>query len=54
MRVLLDARERERVGAIALDRASRLTWRASARATLEALDDVVALGRRTAPMPAVS
>jgi len=54
MRALLDARERARIGAIALDRASRLTWRASARATLEALDDVVALGRRAAPMPAVS
>ncbi len=54
MRALLDTRERERVGRIALDRASRLTWRASARATLDALDDVVALGRRAAPMPAVS
>jgi glycosyltransferase involved in cell wall biosynthesis len=54
MRTLLDTRERERLGAIALDRASRLTWRASARATLAALDDVVAIGRRAAPMPVVS
>jgi glycosyltransferase involved in cell wall biosynthesis len=54
MRALLDTRERERLGAVALDRAARLTWRASARATLAALDDVVAMGRRAAPMPAVS
>ena len=37
-------RERERLGAVALERAARLTWRASARATLAALDDVVAIG----------
>jgi glycosyltransferase involved in cell wall biosynthesis len=54
MRALLDTRERDRLGAVALERASRLTWRASARATLAALDDVVAIGRRAAPMPAVS
>jgi glycosyltransferase involved in cell wall biosynthesis len=54
MRALLDTRERDRLGAIALERAARLTWRASARATLAALDDVVAIGRRASPMPAVS
>jgi glycosyltransferase involved in cell wall biosynthesis len=54
MRSLLDPRERERLGAVALERASRLTWRASARATLAALDDVVAVARRAAPVPAVS
>jgi glycosyltransferase involved in cell wall biosynthesis len=54
MRALLDTRERERLGAVALERAARLTWRASARATLAALDDVVAIGRRASPMPAVS
>jgi len=54
MRALLDPHERARLGAVALERASRLTWRASARATLAALDDVVAIGRRAAPVPAVS
>jgi glycosyltransferase involved in cell wall biosynthesis len=54
MRALLDVGERERRGRIALERASRLTWRASARATLAALHDVVALSRRGAPIPAVS
>lgn len=54
MRALLDDGERDRRGRIALERASRLTWRASARATLAALHDVAALTRRVAPMPAVS
>jgi len=54
MRSLLDPRERERLGAAALERAARLTWRASARATLAALDDVMTIGRRAAPVPAVS
>ena len=54
MRTLLDGDERERRGRIALERAARLTWRASARATLTALHDVVALSRRGAPVPAVS
>jgi alpha-1,3-rhamnosyl/mannosyltransferase len=54
MRALLDDAERERRGRIAHERAGRLTWRASARATLAALHDAVALGRRTAPVPAVS
>ena len=54
MRALLDRDERERRGRIALERAARLTWRASARATLAALHDVVALSRRVAPVPAVS
>jgi glycosyltransferase involved in cell wall biosynthesis len=54
MRALLDTRERERLGAIALERASRLTWRASAHATLAALDDVATSGRRVSPVPAVS
>ena len=54
MRTLLDGDERERRGRIALERAARLTWRASARATLAALHDVVALSRRGAPVPAVS
>jgi len=54
MRALLDTRERDRLGAVALDRASRLSWRASARATLAALDDVAAIGRRAAPVPAVT
>ena len=54
MRALLDVDERERRGRIALERASRLTWRASARTTLAALHDVVALSRRGAPVPAVS
>jgi hypothetical protein len=54
MRVLLHEPERDRRGRIALERATRLTWRASARATLSALDDVAALARRAAPVPAVS
>jgi glycosyltransferase involved in cell wall biosynthesis len=54
MRVLLDDAERDRRGRIALERAARLTWRASARATLAALEDVVAMTRRVAPVPAVS
>jgi glycosyltransferase involved in cell wall biosynthesis len=54
MRVLLDDEERDRRGRVALDRASRLTWRASARATLAALHDAVSLARRAAPVPAVS
>ena len=54
MRTLLDDGERNRRGRIALERAGRLTWRASARATLAALHDVASLTRRTAPVPAVS
>jgi glycosyltransferase involved in cell wall biosynthesis len=54
MRALLDTDERDRRGRIALARAARLTWRASARATLAALHDVAALARRAAPVPAVS
>jgi glycosyltransferase involved in cell wall biosynthesis len=54
MRALLDDGERERRGRVALDRSSRLTWRASARATLAALHDAVALTRGAAPVPAVS
>ena len=54
MRALLDDGERDRRGRIARERAARLTWRASARATLSALDDVAALARRAAPVPAVS
>lgn len=54
MRTLLDREERDRRGRIALERASRLTWRASARSTLSALHDAVALSRRATPVPAVS
>jgi glycosyltransferase involved in cell wall biosynthesis len=54
MRALLDDGERDRRGRIARERAARLTWRASARATLSALHDVAALTRRAAPVPAVS
>src|SRR5215218_4263310 len=54
MRNLLDDGERDRRGRIALDRATRLTWRASARATLAALADVVTMAGRTAPVPAVT
>jgi glycosyltransferase involved in cell wall biosynthesis len=54
MRVLLHEPERDRRGRIALERATRLTWRASARATLAALEDVVTMTRRVAPVPAVS
>ena len=54
MRALLDDDERERRGRVALERASRLTWRASARATLSALHEVAAQSRRVEPVPAVS
>ena len=54
MRLLLDREERDRRGRIALERASRLTWGASARATLSALHDAAAHARRAAPVPAVS
>lgn len=54
MRALLDDDERERRGRVALERATRLTWRASARATLSALHEVAAQARRVAPVPAVS
>jgi len=54
MRTLLDDGERDRRGRVALERAARLTWRASARATLAALHDVAALTRRAAPVPAVT
>ena len=54
MRTLLDPEERDRRGRVAFARASRLTWRASARATLAALHDAMALSRRAAPVPAVS
>ena len=54
MRALLDREERDRRGRIALERASRLTWRASARSTLAALHEAVALSHRAAPVPAVS
>ena len=54
MRALLDDDERDKRGRVARERAARLTWRASARATLAALQDVAALARRAAPVPAVS
>jgi glycosyltransferase involved in cell wall biosynthesis len=54
MRTLLDDETRERCGRIALERAGRLTWRASAHATLAALHDVVSLARRAAPVPVAS
>jgi glycosyltransferase involved in cell wall biosynthesis len=55
MRAMLDVSERDRRGQIALTRARRLTWRASARATLAALHDTMGLARRRgAPVPAVS
>jgi glycosyltransferase involved in cell wall biosynthesis len=54
MRALLDDDERHRRGRVARERAARLTWRASARATLAALHDVAALARRATPVPAVS
>ena len=54
MRTLLDPEERNRRGRIALERANRLTWRASARATLAALHDAASPSRRAAPVPAVS
>ena len=54
MRALLDDDERERRGRVALERASRLTWRASARATLVgAARRRRALAPRAAPVPAV-
>jgi glycosyltransferase involved in cell wall biosynthesis len=54
MRAMLDPAERERLGRTALARARRLTWRASAHATLAALHDTTGLARRAAPVPAVS
>jgi glycosyltransferase involved in cell wall biosynthesis len=54
MRRLLDLEERARLGQRALERASRLTWRASARATHAALHDVAALAARGAPVPVVT
>jgi glycosyltransferase involved in cell wall biosynthesis len=55
MRAMLDPAERERLGRTALARARRLTWRASAHATLAALHDTMGLARRRdAPVPAVS
>lgn len=54
MGALLDPDERQRRGAVALERAARLTWRASAHATLAALDDVLSIARRPASVPAVS
>ena len=54
MRALLDDDERDRRGRVACDRASRLTWRASAHATLTALRDVAARAGRAAPVPVVS
>ena len=54
MRALLDREARDRLGRIALERASRLTWRASARATLSALHDAASPSRRATPVPAVS
>jgi glycosyltransferase involved in cell wall biosynthesis len=55
MRAMLDDSERDRLGQIALTCARRLTWRASAHATLAALHDTMGLARRRdAPVPAVS
>jgi alpha-1,3-rhamnosyl/mannosyltransferase len=54
MRTMLDSAERDRLGSAALARARRLTWRASAHATLAALHDTTGLARRAAPVPAVS
>ena len=54
MRALLDENERDRRGRVALDRAGRLTWRASARSTLAALHDAVALVGGGAPVPVIS
>jgi glycosyltransferase involved in cell wall biosynthesis len=52
MRALLDPRTREHCARVALDCASRLTWRASALATLSALRDTVALRSGLRPVPA--
>jgi hypothetical protein len=55
MRAMLDDSERDRLGQIAHTCARRLTWRASAHATLAALHDTMGLARRRdAPVPAVS
>ena len=51
MRALLDPRERERRGRIALECASRLTWRTSAQATLSALHDTLSPSRGLRPVP---
>jgi alpha-1,3-rhamnosyl/mannosyltransferase len=51
MRALLDPREREQRGRVALECAARLTWRASAQATLSALHDSVAPRRGLCPVP---
>lgn len=48
MRALLDPEHRDRLGRIALERASRLTWRASAESTLSALREAAALPATTA------
>jgi glycosyltransferase involved in cell wall biosynthesis len=52
MGALLDPRTREQCGRIALERASRLTWRASAQATLSAIRDAAALHSGLRPVPA--
>ena len=39
---------------VSMLRAGRLTWRASARSTLAALHDAVALARGGAPVPVIS
>jgi glycosyltransferase involved in cell wall biosynthesis len=54
MRLLLDPRTREQCGRIALECASRLTWRASAQATLSAIHDTVALHRGLRPVAATA
>ena len=55
MRIVLDTAERDRLGRAALACAGRLTWRASARATLAALHDTMGRAReRVTPVPAVS
>lgn len=51
MRALLDPREREQRGRVALECAARLTWRASAQATLSALHDSVAQRPGLCPVP---
>jgi alpha-1,3-rhamnosyl/mannosyltransferase len=51
MRALLDPREREQRGRVALECAARLTWRASAQATLSALHDSVAPRPGLCPVP---
>jgi alpha-1,3-rhamnosyl/mannosyltransferase len=50
MRELLDPSERERRGHAALECASRLTWRASAQATLSALHDTLTPRREPRPV----